>query len=426
MIKSVDIYLWKSKIGTVYQGDDDLYARFEYDPVFIRSGIEVAPFKMPLSNKVYSFPELSRESSFHGLPGLLMDSLPDRFGNSVIEEWLLSKGYDPDGFGALDRLCYIGKRGMGALEFVPSNGPESLNDEIDVNEMVSFASDIINNKRNSSYDADNVSKAQLLDIGSPAGGARAKAVISWNRETGVVKSGQIDAGKGFDYWIIKFDGVEGNGDHGEKDKKQYTLIEFAYYLMAKDLGIDMNECLIFEKDGLSHFMTKRFDRVDGDKVHMQTLAALGHYDYNNPCECSYETYAHFAREMGIGLSGIEQIFRRMVFSDIGKNYDDHVKNFSFLMDRKGQWRLSPAYDLSFAYSPRNKWISRHQMKINGKSIDVTRDDLVACGINMGLKSRKCNSIIEETERVVSDWMSYAEKSNITEKRAEEIKRILEK
>ena len=424
MIKSVDVFLWGTHIGTLYQDSMDVTANFEYDSSFISSGIEVAPIKMPLSDKVYSFPELSRTISFHGLPGLVADSLPDRFGNSVINRWLFSTGHTPDEFSALDRLCYTGKRGMGALEYVPSNGPDNINDELDVNEMVSFASDILSNKNSSVFSGGNVTKAQLIDIGSSAGGARAKAVIAWNPKTGSVRSGQIEAGKGYDYWIIKFDGVDNNGDHEEIDSKQYTLIEYSYYLMAKDLDITMNECKLLEKDGLYHFMTKRFDRVNGDKVHMQTLAALGHYDYNTPCECSYEAYAMFARKLGIGMSGVEQIYRRMVFSDIGKNYDDHVKNFSFLMDRKGKWVLSPAYDISFSYSPGNRWISRHQMTINNKSTNITDEDLIQCGLNMGLNKRKCREIIENTRKVVSKWKQYAEKCKIKENRAEEIDSIL--
>ena len=424
MIRSVEIYLWGTHIGTLYQEENDIAAGFEYDPGFIGSGIEVSPFKMPLSDRTYTFKELGRVDSFHGLPGMIADSLPDRFGNSVIDNWLRIRGIRPDEFTALDRLCYTGKRGMGALEYVPSNGPESINDEIDVNEMVRFASEILRNKGKKEYNENSVTKAQLMEIGSSAGGARAKAVIAWNRETGSVRSGQIEAGSGYDHWIIKFDGVEGNGDHGEEDKKQYTKIEYAYYLMAIDLNIEMSECDLLEKDGLYHFMTKRFDRANGDKIHMQTLAAMGHFDYNSPGECSYETYSWFVRELGLGMAAIEQVYRRMVFADLGKNYDDHVKNFSFLMNRKGEWRISPAYDLCFAYVPGNKWISGHQMTINGKSREVSDDDLIACGKNMGLNIRKCKDIIEETKRVVSNWMGYSEKSHITEKRAEEIKRIL--
>ena len=236
----------------------------------------------------------------------------------------------------------------------------------------------------------------------------------------VVKSGQVDAGKGFDYWLIKFDGVSGNGDHNLADKKQYSLIEYAYYLMASDLGIDMNECRIYEKDGLHHFMTKRFDRVNGDKVHMQTLSALGHFDYNTPNLCSYELYTDYAKRLGIGKSGIEQIFRRMIFAVLGGNCDDHVKNFSFLMNRKGEWGLSPAYDLTFAYNPDNRWISKHQMSVNGKTSGITMNDLMASGKSMGLPAEFCKKTIAETERVVSDWLLYAEKCGISEERALEI------
>ena len=230
----------------------------------------------------------------------------------------------------------------------------------------------------------------------------------------------MDAGTGFDYWLIKFDGVSSNGDHNLYDKKQYSLIEYAYYLMAVDLGIEMNQCRIFEKDGLHHFMTKRFDRVNGDKMHMQTLAALGHFDYNTPSVCSYELYTDYAKRLGIGKSGIEQIFKRMVFAVLAGNCDDHVKNFSFLMDRKGKWMLSPAYDLTFAYNPDNKWISKHQMSINGKTSGITVDDIIASGRSMGLSGEFCRKTLSETERVVSEWLVYAEKCGINEERAAQI------
>ncbi len=287
--------------------------------------------------------------------------------------------------------------------------------------MTRLASEVLSGKEVAVLSDKEASIMQLLEIGSSAGGARAKAIVAWNERTGEVKSGQVDAGKGFDYWLIKFDGVSGNGDHNLADKKQYSLIEYAYYLMAIDLRIEMNECRIYDKDGLHHFMTKRFDRVNGDKVHMQTLAALGHFDYNTPNVCSYELYVDYAKRLGIGKSGVEQIFRRMAFAVLGGNCDDHVKNFSFLMNRKGEWKLSPAYDLTFAYNPDNRWISKHQMSISGKTSGITANDLIASGKSMGLTSEFCRKAISKTQAVASDWLNYAEKCGISEERAIEIK-----
>ena len=422
MITTAEVFLWGTRIGYIHQGENDVAASFEYDRKFLTSGIELSPFRMPLSDRIYSFPELSRIDAFHGIPGLFADSLPDKFGNAVINKWLAGQGRSPESFTAIERLCYTGKRGMGALEYVPAAGPEILNSNVDVTEMTQLASEILSGKESTVLSDKEASIMQLLEIGSSAGGARAKAIIAWNEETGEVRSGQIETGKGFDYWLIKFDGVSGNGDHNLADKKQYSLIEYAYYLMAKDLGIDMNECRIYKKDGLHHFMTKRFDRANGDKIHMQTLAALGHFDYNTPNICSYELYADLAKRLGIGKSGIEQIFRRIVFAVFGGNCDDHVKNFSFLMDRKGKWVLSPAYDLTFAYNPDNKWISKHQMSVNGKTSGITAEDLVASGKSMGLSKGFCRKVLSETEAVVGKWLSYAEKCGISEERANEIQK----
>lgn len=420
MINTVEVYLWGTRIGFMHQGDRDIAVSFEYDRNFLKSQIELSPFMMPLSDRVYSFPELARVDAFRGIPGLFADSLPDKFGNAVINKWLSRQGRSPESFTAIERLCYTGKRGMGALEYIPATGPEFINSEVDVTEMTELASEVLSGRERAVLSDRDVSVMQLLEIGSSAGGARAKAIIAWNEKTGEVRSGQVDAGKGFDYWLIKFDGVSGNGDHNLSDKKQYSLIEYAYYLMALDLGIDMTECRIYEKDGLHHFMTKRFDRVHGDKVHMQTLAALGHFDYNTPNLCSYELYSDYARRLGIGKSGIEQIFRRMVFAVIGGNCDDHVKNFSFLMNRNGEWKLSPAYDITFAYNPGNRWISEHQMSINGKTSKISEEDLIASGKTMGLTADFCHKVISETEKVVSRWLVYAERCGISEERAEEI------
>ena len=419
MIDFVEVYLWGNRIAFLSDGDNGI-STFEYDKDFILSGIEVSPFNLKLNQSLYSFPELSHSSAFHGLPGLVADSLPDKFGNAVINAWLSSQGRLPESFSALERLCYTGKRGMGALEYKPALGIAQSSSEIDVTEMTRFASEILSGRESRRFDEKKAGKMQLLEIGSSAGGARAKAVIAWNESTGEIKSGQINAGEGFDYWLIKFDGVSGNGDHELTDPKQYTLIEYAYYLMAKKLGIDMTECRVYSKDGLNHFMTKRFDRVNGQKLHMQTLGALCHYDYNIPGLCSYEEYANRIKYLVGTQSALDQAFRRLVFAVKGLNCDDHVKNFSFLMNKKGEWSISPAYDITFAYNPSNRWISRHQMTINGKTIEITDEDLLACGKSFNISPSLAKEIITETQTVLSDWYYFAEQSGMTEERAEEI------
>ena len=425
MIHSAEIFLWGTRIGYLYQNSADAFPKFEYDSAFLKSGIEVAPFQMPLGETVYSFPHLMQTTAFRGLPGLVADSLPDKFGNAVIEKWLATQGRSIDSFTPIERLCYTGTRGMGALEYIPSTSPQFPNDDIDVTEMLQLASDILTGKSSVELSEKTAGLQQLMSIGSSAGGARPKAVIAINEKTGTIKSGQIDAGPGYEYWLLKFDGVANSGDHGVTDPKQFTKIEYAYYLMAKDAGIDMSECRLLEKDGRFHFMTKRFDRVNGQKIHMQTLAALAHYDYNIPRLCSYEKYVDFAVRLGLGRNDVKQIYKRMVFSVLACNCDDHVKNFSFLMDRKGQWRLSPAYDVTFAYAPNNTWLSAHQMTVNGKSERISCDDLLNSGRTMGLPVDFCKKSIASISTVVDKWMDYAEKCQIDEARASGIKQILE-
>ena len=419
MINAVEVFLWGTKIGTLYQPENTQYVRFEYDPAFRGSHIEVAPFMMPLSEKIYAFPELPIET-FQGLPGMIADSLPDRFGNEVINQWLIKQGRKAETVSALERLCYSGKRSMGALEYVPQTGPESSNVIVDVTRMTELAENILAQKQSAIETASDATIAQIMEIGSSAGGARAKAVIAWNEETDEIRSGQIDAGEGFRYWIMKFGGIKTNGDHGVIDKKQYTQVEYAYYLMAKDCGIDMTECRLYQKDGLTHFITERFDRQNGRKVHMQSLGALIHSDYNNPGSCSYESYASYARRLGVGKDGIEQIFIRAVFNIAAQNCDDHVKNFSFLMDRRGNWTLSPAYDLTYAYNPDNKWLSKHQMTFNGKMTDISGSDLLQFGKNIGVSVAFCKKTLDRVKTVIKDWPKYAEIAGVGEERMREI------
>ena len=433
-VKSAEVFLWGSKIGILYKPSDSPICKFMYDKNFLDSKIELSPFAMPLSSNVYEFRTLNDET-FHGLPGLFADSLPDRFGNAVINKWLAMNGRLPDSLNPIEMLCYVGKRGMGALEYIPAI--DIFDDEkskVDIEDLSKYASQVLNEKSKISFNMKNISAMQLLKLGTSAGGARAKAIIAYNKKTKEIRSGQISAGKGFDYYILKFDGVEGSGDHGLKDGLDYTKIEYAYYNMAIDCKIDMMECELLHVGNKNHFLTKRFDRIninDGtnrkvDKVHMQTLGALTHIDYNVPLMCSYEMLAMYSCKLNADLSDIEQIYRRMVFNVLAVNCDDHVKNFSFLMNRNGEWKLSPAYDITFAYKEGNKWLSRHQMSVNNKSENINNDDLIEAGINMDLKKSKCKNIVDEIARITQNWLSYAENANVSEQTAYAINNIIKK
>ena len=382
---------------------------------------------MPLGGVIYEFPYLAGEP-FFGMPGLVADSLPDSFGNAVIEKWLASIGKSLSDFTAIDRLCYTGKRGMGALEYVPASSDiRDIDETINVREMVKFASDILERRESVSLNADvNLTYSQLVQVGSSAGGARAKALIAWNETTNEVRSGQAQLGPGYDYWLMKFDNVSKNGDHGLEDKPEYTLIEYAYYLMAKKAGITMSDCRIYRSEGDNHFMTKRFDRVNGEKLHMQSLGALTHISYKEPGICGYELAATYMKELGVTYKEIEQFYRRMVFNCLAVNQDDHVKNISFIMDRTGTWRLSPAYDITFSYNPTNKWLRAHQMTINGKTTEITNADLLTAGSQMGLKPRRRKDIISEVLSAVESFSIFAEQAGISEKTYAYINSIISK
>jgi len=425
MNDTAEVYLWGTRIGIIHQEITKAYASFEYDKDFLNSGIEVSPLRMPLGRNIYEFPGLIGDP-FYGMPGLVADSLPDRFGNTVIEQWLMTLGKSLSDFTAIDRLCYTGKRGMGALEYVPaSTDIKDIDENINVREMVKFASDILANREGISFKADdNLTYAQLVQVGSSAGGARAKAIIAWNEETGEVRSGQTNLGPGYDYWLMKFDNVLKNGDHGLEDKPEYTLIEYAYYLMAIDAGIAMNECRIYDSEGDHHFMTKRFDRVNGKKLHMQSLGAMAHVSYQEPGLIGYELAARYMKELGISYKEIEQFYRRMVFNCLAVNQDDHVKNISFIMDRTGKWILSPAYDITFSYNPTNKWLRAHQMTVNGKTSEIGLEDLFEAGSKMGIKERRCKDIIGEVDLSVSNFGKFAEQAGIKEKTCDYINSII--
>lgn len=425
MINTAEVFLWGTRIGIIHQEDGQAYLSFEYDRDFVRSGIELSPIKMPLSNRVYSFPELAG-SAFHGAPGLIADSLPDSFGNRVIERWLNEQSRSLNDFNSVDRLCYTGKRGMGALEYQPANGPELWKeDSVDIAKMVDFASDVLNDKKKQKLRIqDDPGYGQLIQLGTSAGGARAKALIAWNEKNGEIRSGQIDAGDGFDYWLMKFDGVKKNGDHDLEDTIEYTRIEYAYSLMAKKAGIKMSDCRLWEENGRFHFMTKRFDRVGNQKIHMQTFGALMHVDYNFPGQSSYEEASEITMRLTHTASDVEELYRRMVFNVLLVNQDDHVKNIAFLMDKRGNWKLAPAYDLTFAYNLENRWLREHQMRVNGKTTDISLEDLIESGKRMSLTHRKCTGIIETIRSVREGYISYMKDAGVSTKTAKTLFAVL--
>ena len=410
------VRLWGTTIGAVSWNHDRDSAHFEYDPAFIPGGRQVAPLTMPLAGEIYSFPALPRQT-FHGLPGLLADSLPDRFGNALIDAWLAREGRDPRDFNAVERLCYVGTRGMGALEFLPARGPAHRSAPVDVAALVELASEILTGRtalEGSLAPAGRERALQdILRVGTSAGGARAKAVIAWNPETDEVRSGAIKAGDGFSHWLLKFDGVAGNRDRELEDPLGYGLIEYAYHAMARAAGIQMTECRILPENGRRHFMTRRFDRTDtGGKIHMQSLGALAHYDFNQPGAYSCEQALRVIDRLGLGKGAAEEQFRRMAFNIVARNQDDHVKNIAFLMDRSGRWRLSPAFDVNYSYNPEGRWTGAHQMTLNGKRGGFEVDDFVACARNASLKRGRATAILRDVQGAVSRWREFAEAAGV--------------
>ncbi|QQR91349.1 MAG: type II toxin-antitoxin system HipA family toxin [Myxococcales bacterium] len=411
------VKLWGRTIGAVLLEDGKRTAAFEYDKDFAQSGIEIAPLTMPLSHQIYRFPELDH-GTFLGLPGMLADALPDKFGNAVIDVWLAQQGRSKESFNAIERLCYTGRRGTGALEFEPAIGP-SKNEArtLKVDALVALASEILSKREafRVSFSEDSKEQAlkDMLLVGSSAGGARAKALIAWNPRTNEVRSGQLPAQGGFEYWILKFDGVRRNRDKELDDPVGFGAIEYAYHQMAKAAGIQMSPCRLLEEHGRRHFMTKRFDRLDsGGKLHMQSLCALAHYDFNRAGAHSYEQVFMVLRRLGLNMDSQEEQFRRMCFNVVARNQDDHVKNIAFLMDKTGTWSLSPAFDLTFSYDPTGAWTAQHQMSLNEKRDHFERSDFKAIGNHAGLKRGRAEQILDEVIDAASHWPKFAKQADV--------------
>lgn len=427
-----EVRLWGRTIGAVSLDDGATVARFEYDAAFARSGIAVAPLTMPLAaGRVYAFPGLARDT-FHGLPGLLADCLPDKFGNALIDAWLATRGRPAGSFNAVERLCYTGRRGMGALEFVPATGPRApAASPVEVGALAELAARILSQRGEVrglfGDDAEKESALRdILRVGTSAGGARAKAVIAWNRHTNEVRSGQVPADPGFEHWLLKFDGVAANRDRETlADPQGYGVIEYAYHRLAVAAGVTMSECRLFEENGRRHFMTRRFDRPPGGgKLHLQSLGALAHYDFNLAGAYSYEQAMAVIRQLGLGLDAVEEQFRRLVFNVVARNQDDHVKNIAFLMDKAGRWSLAPAYDVIYSYQPDGRWTASHQMTVQGKRDGFTRADLEACARTVGMKRGRADAILEEVRSAVSRWREIATAAGVPESQREAIQQTL--
>lgn len=410
MVNLAKVYIWGEYAGAVLWNENTGTATFEYEPSFSKVGWELSPLMMPLKdNSPHAFGELSK-GTFMGLPGLLADALPDAYGKALLDRWLASLGRTFA--NPVERLCYQGKRSMGALEFVPAKDDYlEQSSSIEISSLVEVASEVLSNKAELDTNLKENTKEALVNIikvSTSAGGQRAKAVIAYNDDTGEVRSGQVEAPKGFCHWLLKLDGVT-NAALG--DPQHYGKIEYVYYMMALRAGLEMSECRLLEENGRAHFMTKRFDRIGGnEKVHMQTLCGLAHYDYKMLHAYSYEQAFQVMRRLRLPYWQAEQMFRRMVFNVIARNQDDHTKNISFLMDKAGTWRLSPAYDVSWAYNPRGEWTSHHQMSINNKWDGITRTDLLSVAEAMHIK--QANEIVNEVCDAVSMWSTLAKDYNI--------------
>lgn len=424
-VNTVRVKMWGTTVGYLHQ-DNNQMVGFQYDEEFLKSNIEISPVKMPLSTATYSFPAL-REETFHGLPGMVADSLPDKFGNIVINRYLESQGRTADSLSVIEKLCYTGKRGMGALEYEPSQELAEINETVDLDALTKLASEILSEKEQVHIEKNDNLMAQLMECGSSVGGARAKTLIAWNPETNDIRSGQINAGKGYAYWLLKFDNIKNNKDKDSRpDDGEYTKVEYAYYLMALDAGIEMSECRLYKENGSAHFMTKRFDRkgAKGEKLHMQSLCALAHMDFNSPRVYSYEEAFAVMKQLKLPYSDFVQLFRRMVFNEYARNYDDHTKNISFLMDKKGVWSLSPAYDITFSYRKDSIWVSAHQMLINGKSDGITKEDMLKTAGKAGIKKSDAEKIIQQVIVSVSKWEHFAKQSGMSEHNIKRIKSFL--
>ena len=397
----VGTFRWDERYGTV---------RFEYDNSFVGRGLEPSPLMMPVhEGRVYSFAGLDRET-FKGLPGMLADSLPDTYGRALFDRWLALTGRTSS--NPIETLCFLGKRCMGALEFEPAlDVSYNIHTKFEIDSLVDVAKEALKEKNSFDVNLNDDRKlaiAEILRLGTSAGGQRAKAIIAYNKDTGEVRSGQVDAPAGFDYYLIKLDGVSAKA--GFRETENYGRLEYSFYKLARACDINMSECSLIEENGRAHFLTKRFDRKDGKKVHMQTLCGIAHYDYRLHRAYSYEQAFNVMRALRLSYSEAKEMYRRMVFNVVVRNQDDHTKNISFLMGEDGKWRLSPAYDMGYAYNPNGGWTATHQMSINGKFDNITRQDLLSFALQNNIKD--ASLIIDEISETASGWPQIAHECGV--------------
>lgn len=409
MVDVAKVKMFGINVGTVRWDSSYEVARFEYDAQFAGKGIEPSPLMMPVQQgRIYSFGNLNRET-FNGLPGMLADSLPDTYGRALFDKWLTLTGRTVG--NPIETLCFLGQRCMGALEFEPATGPASADMKIEIDSLVEVAKEALSKKEEFGANLDIDRKAaiaEILRLGTSAGGQRAKAIIAYNKDTGEVRSGQVPAPEGFDYYLIKLDGV--SAEAGFKETENFGRLEYSFSLLAKECGIEMTDCSLIEENGRAHFLTKRFDRANGEKIHMQTLCGMAHYDFRLRRAYSYEQAFNVMRRLRLPYSQAEEMFLRMVFNVVIRNQDDHTKNISFLMDKTGKWTLSPAYDIGFAYNPKGSWTDTHQMSINGKFDDITRRDLLVCAAANNIKNAA--EIIDKVCETTAKWPEMAKNCGV--------------
>ena len=421
------VKIWGELVGAVAWDEASGYTTFEYDTKFKTKEWDLAPLQMSIKDNKssFNFPALRKKAdpsldTFKGLPGLLADVLPDKYGNELINLWLAQQGRPLDSMNPVETLCFIGTRGMGALEFEPVTLKESKRTfSVEIDSMVDIARKMLDKKEAfvSNLQADEEKAIrEILRIGTSAGGARPKAVIAYNEKTGEVKSGQTNAPKGFEHWMIKLDGVS---DVQLGTSQGYGRVEMAYYNMAVACGVEMMPSRLLEENGRAHFMTKRFDREDGStKHHIQTFCAMKHIDFNLVNSFSYEQLFQTMRELKLSYPEAEQLFRRMVFNVMARNCDDHTKNFAFRLPKDGKWELSPAYDICHAYQPRHQWVSQHALSINGKRTNISREDLLTIG--KSIKNKKAAETIYEIGDAVNKWKIFADEVKVSPKLRDEI------
>ena len=434
-VDALEVRLWDLRVGVIAWDDERGYGRFEYDPSFLRTGLEISPLTMPLRPGVYAFPEHARSATFLGLPGIIADSLTEGFGNQILGSWLARRGLAFRDLTPVERLCYIGERGMGALEYQPDWDLGEEDFPVEVSELVEVAQQALREKRTqrerlggsqagesssgapSSHhprgqDASDRNLERLIRVGTSAGGAKAKAVIAWNETTGELRSGQVSCPKGFEHWLLKLSEVENAEHHADRDVGR---LEYAYYLMALAAGVEMMESRLLPDGDRAHFMTRRFDRVEGQKVHVATFSGIAHEDRNPAGNTHYETLFSTARALGLGQPALDQLYRRMVFNVLSRNQDDHAKNHAFLMDLKGTWWLSPAYDIVFSFKKDSRWISAQQMRVNGKRDHFTSEDLLLAAGAADVK--RPEPIIDQVRSALARWPAFADAAGLADEQA---------